>query len=87
MKFRDASENFVLILLIIVVCVLAGGGYWLGYKARDGRNSIIKKPFKVYEDLRIEPMTEQGLLGVVDGDYLEKMLKTNALKPPFNDEK
>jgi len=95
MKFKNpfnTKDVFSVVCVVAFFCLLVGLillVYTTGYEkgVEVGKGSVITNPYKVYSDLRIEPLSETGLLGIVDGSYLEKVLKTDTLKPPFSDKK
>ena len=79
------KKSLRVILKGVVLVGLAGLMFGAGYMARGMRiEKLVKRPLKVYSDLRIVPFEEPGVVGVVDARDIEKFLKVSSYSiPPF----
>jgi CBS domain-containing protein len=68
----------------VTVLSLAGVAFGAGYVVRGMKEEkLVRRPMKVYSDLRIVPFEEPGVVGIVDAGDVERYLKVSYSTPPF----
>lgn len=71
-RIKDFLNYCIFILLILGVATLM---FFIGYEAGKGKKRVIQRPYKIYSDLTIQPMSESGLVGIIDKRDLESFLE------------